>query len=676
MTHSRAFGFLFSCVLAACTASVSGSGSDPGQGSDQNGSDTGSGSGSDPTDPDANVLPTYPVQHPRILLSNTARHDALVASLQANTPAAARFRMVIDGWVSGVDYWGMHAWEAALMGQLTGDPKYCAKAIAVTEAQVVAAEAAIAAGQSPDAAVGSYYAVGEDIGDIALTYDWCFDTVSASQKTRWLAYANQTVSNVWNPTTASYGGHSAAWTGWAVDDPSDNYYYGFLRATMLLGLAAQGDDATANQWIAQFRDTKILGELVPIFDADLAGGGSREGTGYGVAMRNLFALYDFWHATTGEQLASKTKHTRACMRAFVNAIVPTLDRFAPTGDQSRDSTASMFDYQRNYLQELVAIYPQDALAGRVQQLLASSSVPAMGSGFMAVDDFLYDNAAVTMQTLDGMGRTYYATGIGELYTRSSWDTHATWVNLIAGPYTQSHAHQDQGSLMIYKDGWLAYDAVVGSYSGLPQATTAHGLVRIDNGGSPVTQVADTMSSLVALHSGTGWLYAASDLTPAYNGKAQVGRVQREIVHLEPDTIVVYDRVTSAAGTQQTWQMPTPVQPSISGTTATISGSHVLHVERFAPAAASASVHNMTSDSDFTSGFRLDETVAGGDQRYLHVLSIDGAVTSSSASGDTVTVQLASGHSATIAFDHDAIGASITYDGVQSALSPGIDSMPQ
>src|SRR5712664_174727 len=83
ITRSRAFVFLFSCALAACTSSVGGSGSDPGSGSDQTGSDTGSGSGSDPTDPDANVQPTYPTQHPRILLSNTARRAALVTSLQA-----------------------------------------------------------------------------------------------------------------------------------------------------------------------------------------------------------------------------------------------------------------------------------------------------------------------------------------------------------------------------------------------------------------------------------------------------------------------------------------------------------------------------------------------------------------------------------------------------------------
>src|SRR5262249_30539068 len=158
-------------------------------------------------------------------------------------------------------------------------------------------------------------------------------------------------------------------------------------------------------------------------------------------------------------------HTRASMLSMMHQIVPTLDRFAPTGDQSRDSTASMFDYQRSYLQELVRLYAADGLAPRLQGLLAGCSVPSMSQSFMAAYDFLYDNADVAVGSMAG-GNAYYASGIGELYARSGWDKHATWINLIAGPYTESHAHQDQGSLMVYKDGWLAYDAVVDSHSGL------------------------------------------------------------------------------------------------------------------------------------------------------------------------------------------------------------------
>jgi hypothetical protein len=625
-----------------------------------------------------NVQPVYPTAHPRIYL--TPNRSRLVASLNAKTAAATRFKANVDAWIGGADIWGFEVWTAALMGQLTGTATYCTKAVANVDAQVSAAETAIAAGQAPVVAGDSYLEIGGMIGDLALTYDWCFAQTSSSQRTRWLKYADQAVSNVWHPTAAKWGSKTMTWSGWATNDPSDNYYYSFLRATMLLGLASKGEDAQADAWITQFHDTKIINQLMPTFNADLLGGGSREGTGYGVAMRGLFALYDWWQATTGESLAIRTTHTRSSLLSMLHQLVPTVDRFAPTGDQSRDSTASFFDYQRNYLQELIQQFPTDVLAQRAKTQLAASSLPQMGSSFMFAYDFLYDNASVTAKPLAGMNTSYYAKGIGELYARSGWDKHATWVNLIAGPYTESHAHQDQGSLMIYKDGWLAYDAVVDSKSGLTQATTAHGLVRISNGGTPVPQVASTTSVMNALHQGTGYTYASADLTPAYNNNSVVQKVQREMIYLQPDVVVVFDRVKTSSGTSQTWQLASPTAASISGALASVTNAgHTLKVQKIS--GGTMAVTPMTSvDPDFTGGYRLDETMAGGDNRYLHVLSVDGAVSSTVSAGDAthpgVTVHLANGHNATITFVRDTPGASLVLDGTTKSLSTGVDTLPE
>jgi hypothetical protein len=668
-------------AVGACGDTSTNTGDDNGSGppySGSNGDGGGNGMGNDDgngdTDPTANVDPTYPTQHPRIYLA--ANKQRLQTSLSANTPAARRFKQIVDNWVGGDDVYNFSAWNAALMGQLTGQPQYCQKAVAAVEQQVSSAESAISGGGTPTVAGDSYLEVGPMIGDLALVYDWCNDTVTASQKQRWLAYANQAVWNVWHPNEAKWGGSTHTWTGWATNDPSDNYYYSFLRATMLLGLAEKGEDPQGDTWIDQFRQTKVLDQLIPTFDSDLVGGGSREGTGYGTAMMNLWSIYDFWKATTGEGIGSKTAHTRQSLRTMIHQIVPTLDRFAPTGDQSRDSTASMFDYQRWYLQELIALYPHDMAAGPAQFVVQHCSVPQMTEQFMAVDDFLYENPDVAAAPLEGMNTAHFAPGIGEIYTRSGWDTHATWVNMIAGPYTQSHAHQDQGSLMLFKDGWLAYDAVVDSASGLTQDTTAHSLVRIDNGGSPVRQVGNTISKVEALHQGDGWLYAAADLTPAYDGNSAVGKVHREMLYLQPNVVIVYDRVASGSGTSQTWQLVTPVQPSISGNTATITNAgHTLSVQRLAPADASATTRSMSSVSgDFHGGYRLDETASGGDKRYLHVLSIDGGATSATAQGDAVTVHLAGGKTATVTFDHDNIGATMNLDGTDVTLGAGVDTL--
>ena len=615
--------------------------------------------------------PKFQGEHPRIYLG--ANKDRLVAGL--SHPAGMRFAKMVDSWVAGQDVYDFPRWNAALMGQLTGDPKYCAAAVASIDEDVKAAEQAISSGDTPDVAGDDYLYIGPRIGDLAIVYDWCHDAIPGDRQHAWLSYANQAVTNVWMPDDAKWGDKAAPWNGWAIDDPSDNYYYSFLRATMLLGLAAHDELPAANAWLTEFHDTKLMGELVPTFDMDLVGGGSREGTGYGVSMKNLWELYDMWHGSTGEVIATKTMHTRASMLSFIHQTLPTLDRVAPTGDQSRDSTASFFDYHRQYLQELVSLFPQDPVAPRAQALLAASSVPEMTQQFEYVYDFLYENADVAPTTLDGLGTAYYAPGIGELYARSGWDPHATWINLIAGPYTQSHAHQDQGSLMIYKDGWLAYDPVIDSHSGLTQAVDDHGLVRIDDGG-PVEQKTGTASQLLALHRGDGWLHAAADITPVYKGK--VGKVQREIVYIEPDAIVVYDRVTSSASQSQIWSLAFPAQPAINGTETSVQASgHTLTIQRVTPSAGpNASVHSYADDSDFSGGFRLDEQMPGGDQRWLHVIWIDTAVTNISAHDDHTVDFMAGGKSVHVSFDPDAIGGTLTIDSSTAQLGAGVDELPE
>jgi hypothetical protein len=586
---------------------------------------------------------------------------------------------VVDNWVNGADVWGFQAWNGALLGQLTKDPKYCTKAVATVDAAVAADEALIAAGTQPNVAHDSYLHIGDILGDLALTYDWCFDSVTAAQKARWIAYANTSLYNLWHPTEAKWGTRAAPWTGWATNDPADNYFYSFMRATMLVGLATKGEDPQGDTWITQFRDTKMLGQLVPTFDAQLRGGGSREGTAYGVSMRGLFNLYDMWQATTGEKLQAKTKHARQSLRVAVHQIVPSLDHIAPNGDQPRDHSAAFFDYQRQFLTELIQLYPNDPFAAKAKAILAQTNVPEMARQETLVWDFLYDDAAVTAAPFETIGTSYYASGIGQAYSRSGWDKQATWINFTAGAYTEAHANQDQGSFLINKGGWLGYDGLIDSASGIVQETGSQSLIRIASGGTTIKQMLNTTSTMSAIHKGPGWFYAAGDVTAAYKGNANISKVQREILFIEPNTIVVYDRVVTSPTTTQTWQLVTPVAPTVAGPTATISGPHVMNVARLVPAtgATSTAVSLPSYSSEYRGGYRLDTTQTGGDRRYLHVMSIDGAVSSAVATGDNAaSIHLANGQTATVTFNHDDIGASLDYNGTTTTLGAGIDTLAE
>src|SRR5947207_3174684 len=98
-----------------------------------------------------------------------------------------------------------------------------------------------------------------------------------------------------------------------------------------------------------FLQTHKFGQLVDYF-YDLPGGGSREGTGYGTALRNLFEDFIYWKESTGEDLSSFSNHTRETIDYWVHATVPTRDRFASIGDQSRSSMPWLFDYHENLVQ--------------------------------------------------------------------------------------------------------------------------------------------------------------------------------------------------------------------------------------------------------------------------------------------------------------------------------------
>ena len=112
---------------------------------------------------------------------------------------------------------------------------------------------AIANGDAPEVAGDSYLYVGDMIGDLAITYDWCSTLLTPSQRTRWAAYAEQAVTNVWNPDQAEWGGQPFPWSGWSIDDPANNYFYSFLEATMFWTLA--DDSATVDEFPRHRQDS-------------------------------------------------------------------------------------------------------------------------------------------------------------------------------------------------------------------------------------------------------------------------------------------------------------------------------------------------------------------------------------------------------------------------------------
>lgn len=628
-----------------------------------------------------------PLGTPRVLVSDPETINHLRTQLAL--PSGQRFRHSVDLIVSGTDVYGMEGWHAALMGQITGQQRYCDYAVRETQAFVTAEEGRIAAIRDrpgalpasraevgiPVVARDSYLEVGPIVGNLALVYDWCRSTMNPDQRARWKDYANQAVWNVWNHQNETWGGRrlgAAAWSGWSVNNPVNNYYYSFLNATMLLGLVTHGENDMSGEWLNKFRIEKVENQMIPIFNRDLVGGGSREGTGYGTAMMNLWELYDWWERSTGEPLADRSPHALASMAWMAHSITPTLDRIAPTGDHSRDKQALLFDYHRDYLQKLVSLYPRERISGAVKTLLGQSSVREIGQHFMRYSDYLYDMTPVQARPLADLSTTYWGSGTGMLAMRSDWTTSASYAHLMCGTRTESHAHYDQGSFMLFKGAWLAYDANINSNNGLLEDQAAHNALRFEINGEFVPQVYNGPCVLEALADTSRWTYAMLDSTRSYRANSGVAKVQREFVFIKPSTYIVFDRAQTLTTTsRRMFTINFPVMPIVEGTNTRLQvNGNRFEMERLSPTSATTNVARWRdllpsrfpgSDNPAT---RMDviDTTAAARSDFLHVIGLgDGFTRADRSDADDqigASVTLADGRTAIVRFNRNTQGGTI------------------
>ena len=615
--------------------------------------------------PAAPIVYQVAAGHPRILLNHEATRARLVQRLKTDTPAAARFKALVDSQMAGTDNYGFEPWFAALMYRLTGEAAYATYAIAQTDAAVSSEESLIARDKPAAVSDDSYLGVGRIIGNLALVYDWCHDRLTPAQRSRWITYGNQSVWNVWNPTRAKWGDKTYAWTGWSVDNPSNNYYYSFLQATMFLGLATHGENDQAQGWLDTFRVQKLERQLFPTFRRDLQGGGSREGTGYGTAMRSLFRLYDWWERSTGERLADKTPHALQSMSFLMNSTVPTLDRLAPTGDHSRDSTGALFDYHRDYLLELIALYPHEPISGVARTFLEQSTVPRMQQGFNAWTDFLYGDPDVPARPLATLPTTWYGSGTGQVMLRSDWTKAATFANFICGPYTESHAHRDQGSFVLYRDGWLAQDENIASHSGLERAEVFHNLLRFEAGGQVLKQRNGPGCKLDAMHDDANFAFLSADLAEVYRGVEGVKSQQREFFFFKPSTFVVYDRAEVATNVQRIWTLNVAKMPESHGDRLQVANAGAqMDVMRLWPQGLANRLTDWTDPKEQLAGGYRVEAVDDrpGDEPFLHVLRLGGRAPAGSArrTGDALdaAIELDGGAQAILHFAANPIATTL------------------
>ncbi|MEQ1512388.1 MAG: hypothetical protein ABL934_06885 [Lysobacteraceae bacterium] len=526
--------------------------------------------------------------------------------IDRTSPAFARFRRWVDSAVAGDPGYAFSAYDAAVLYRLDPQKKYCDLAVTMIEREVEDAEAAIADGRAPDIAGDSYLDVGPRIAALSMTLDTCKADIDDARRARWSAYAEQAVWNVWHYLRAHWGGRPRPWTGWSIDNPGNNYHYSFIEATLYWALASGNND-----WMRFLYDEKM--PPLQAYFAELPGGGSLEGTGYGAAHMRLFALYRLWRDATGDDIANANPHADDSIAYWTHATVPTMDRFAPIGDQSRSSIPEIYDYHRRLVLEARALSKNARSQALASWWLHRISIPQMSNGFNTLHDLLPsgDADAPAPESL-----FHHAEGTGHLFARSDWDKDAMWLAFVAGPYNESHAHEEQGGFTLFAHDWLAVTENIWTHSGIQQGTETHNVLRFERGTTDrrviVHQRQPGTSRMTVAAGADGTLHVDADLSGAYGDDAQVRRWTRAL-DFAGRSLRVEDRFSIDPGSRAVFQLNVPVEPRIDGRTATAGR---LRVRVIAPTDASLSKLDWRSvdGEEFRSGWRLD--ISGGTDTYV------------------------------------------------------------
>lgn len=490
--------------------------------------------------------------------------------------------------------YGFGAKDAAYAYLISNNEDYAQLAVLNADEQVSQAEAAIAANTFAPVAGDSYLQAGAMISDIAMAYAWC--NPSPEQRARWEAYANQTLFNIWNHTSASWGGNSFPWSGWSVNDPGNNYYYSFCYATATWALAT--NDTTYLEFL---RNNKLY-ELVN-YTSNLTGGGSREGTGYGTSFMNLFQLYQIWKDSGQADLANMNNHARDTIDYWIHATVPTLDRYTPIGDLARVSYPDLFDYHRDLMLKARNLTSDTTRRDDSSWWLNNISVQTMSQGFERKFDLLSPGSNITTPP---SALSYYASGTGNIFSRTSWAPDATFVHYITGVYDQSHAHQEQGAFMIFKDDFLTVSNNIFSTSGIHDETTCHNVLRFMNGSTIIPQNYGTATMTHSFGS-DGDFVATSNLKGVYSSSLVSSWIRD--VEFSNGMFMVTDTYSTTGGASAIFQVNTPSQPTVIDNVITAGN---LRVTVLTPASPTISLIEMaTTGAGFNSGWRIDISGAVG-----------------------------------------------------------------
>ncbi|MBL8298443.1 MAG: hypothetical protein JNN30_08860 [Rhodanobacteraceae bacterium] len=407
--------------------------------------------------------------------------------------------------------------------------------------------------------------------DAILVYDWCHAELTSAQKNTLIAR--------WNRYTTALNVGPYGWQ----DRPVNNYYWGYLRNSLLWGIAAFGESPLAQQYIDHALETRFAQYFVPWSQGYGRGGVPGEGTQYGPYPLGYSVIALRTAADFGYDGRAQTAFFDAATYylAYATSPAPTLSpnpanpryEMFPFGDDEdfrNGGSAQQRDYA-NLLGATVLQAPASARAKHARAWLARTgeqpdwwirAALAAAPGASDASDLPLD---------------YYAAGYAFVYGRSDRSATASSLLLELGALGADerggleHDGLEAGTFQFWHKGLWASRATAGyrgsdfvaGLAGSGRADVhdaiAHNAVLFEGKG----QVSSFAGQPVVkrLQSADDYLYAAVDLRPGYRS-APVSPSQcwlaeddwpysdavvREFVYLRSwNALVVLDRLRASS----------------------------------------------------------------------------------------------------------------------------------
>jgi hypothetical protein len=265
--------------------------------------------------------------------------------------------------------------------------------------------------------------------------------------------------------------------------------------------------------------------------------------------------------------------------------------------------------------------------------------------------------------------TFYDAPAGRIVSHSDWTPNATMFDYRASWISINHQLGDGGQFELFRDGeWLTKEMSNYDNNAVGLTTTYHNTLSLQNwcsngtpslswfesgewaNGSQWILGANAGDPTTVMSTGSGYVYASSDLTNLYNrpnfwsplsAAADIVRATRSILWLDGDYVIVYDRATSTHnGLYKRFNLSLVTKPTISGNTATqtLPSGQQLFVQTLLPGAPTISAAFAPSNLNPIAQLEptqyimtVEDATKPTDTRFLHVLQgADAGTTKSTA----------------------------------------------